>query len=327
MRLVTLIGGSGFLGRYAAQAFARAGWRVRVAVRRPNDALALRTYGDVGQVEPVQANIRDDASIAAAVRGADVVVNLVGILAPLGKQTFDAVHDDGAARVAKAAAAAGVGRLIQISAIGADEDSESDYASSKARGEAAVRAAFPNAVILRPSIVFGQEDQFFNRFAAMTRFTPVLPMVGAETKFQPVYVNDVAKAILAAAEAGAEVEGATYELGGPDVYSFAELMRLMLKVVQRRRGLLPVPFFAARIKAWFLDLIPYLSFGMLANSILTVDQVRMLENDNVVDPAKDGMKALGLRPTAVEAIIPSYLYRFRPYGQFEAPPLDKAQQS
>lgn len=326
MRRVTLIGGSGFIGRYAAQAFARAGWRVRVAVRRPNDAIALRTYGDVGQVEPVQANIRDDASIAAAVKGADVVVNLVGILAPLGAQTFEAVQAEGARRVAEAARDAGVKRLIHISAIGADPDSESDYAKTKAKGEAAARAAMPGAVILRPSIVFGPEDEFFNRFAAMARLTPVLPMVGASTRFQPVYVNDVAKAILAAAEAGDAVEGATLELGGPTVYSFAELMRLMLKVIQRRRFLAPVPFFLARIKASAFDLIPYLTFGLLPNSILTVDQVRLLEKDNVVDPARDGLKALGVRPTGVEAIIPTYLYRFRPYGQFEQPSAEEIEQ-
>lgn len=326
MRLVTLVGGSGFIGRYAAQAFARAGWRVRVAVRRPNEAIALRTYGDVGQVEPVQANIRDDASIAAAVKGADVVVNLVGILAPLGAQSFDAVQAEGARRVAKAAKEAGVPRLIQISAIGADADSESDYARTKAEGEAAAREFFPGAVILRPSIVFGPEDQFFNRFAGMTRLSPLLPVVGAGTRFQPVYVNDVAKAVLAAAEGGSEVEGQTYELGGPKIYSFTELMRLMLKTVQRKRGLIPVPLFIARIQAFFFDLIPYLSLGLLPNSILTGDQVRMLAEDNIVDPAKDGLKALGLAPTSVEAILPSYLYRFRPYGQFEQPAQAEAEQ-
>ncbi|MEL6980193.1 MAG: complex I NDUFA9 subunit family protein [Pseudomonadota bacterium] len=321
MPLVTMVGGSGFLGRYAAQAFARAGWRVRVAVRRPNAAIALRTYGDVGQVEPVQANIRDDASIAAAMRGADLVVNLVGILAPLGKQSFDAVQADGAARVAKAAKAAGAARMIQISAIGADPDSRSAYARTKAEGEAAVLAEGPTPTILRPSIVFGEEDQFFNRFAGMARFAPALPVVGARTKFQPIFVADVAKAILAASQ-NAEAEGRTLELGGPSLYSFEELMGVMLETIRRRRGLIKLPFWLAKIQGRAFDLIPYASLGLLRNDVLTYDQVVMLQNDNVVDPGKDGMALLGLKPTSVEAVIPSYLYRFRPYGQFEPPPMN-----
>lgn len=319
MRLATLVGGSGFLGRYVAQAFARAGWRVRVAVRRPNAALAMRTYGDVGQVEPVQANIRDDASIARAVDGAELVVNLVGILAPSGKQSFDAVQAQGAERVAQAAKTAGAGRFIQVSAIGADADSLSDYARTKALGEQAASTAFSDAVILRPSIVFGPEDQFFNRFAGMARFAPAVPVVGAKTRFQPVYVNDVAHAIVASAERSAGVDGRTLELGGPRVYTFEALMGVMLDTIKRKRFLARLPFWAAKLQGRAFDLIPTLTLGALPNSVLTLDQVRLLEKDNVVDPAKDGFKALGMTPTSVEAILPTYLYRFRPYGQYDPP--------
>ncbi len=319
MPLVVLIGGSGFIGRYAAQAFAREGWRVRVATRRPNQAIDVRTYGAVGQVEPVQANIRDDASIARVVAGADVVVNLVGILAPLGKQSFKAVQEDGADRVARMAKQAGVPRLIQVSAIGADAESRAVYAQTKAAGEAAARAQYPDAIVLRPSIVFGPEDQFFNRFAGMARLSPFLPVVGPNTRFQPVYVGDVASAILAAA-IREDALGKTFELGGPRIYSFAELMRLMLKVIRRRRLLLPLPFFIAHIQGFVFDLIPWVTFGLIGNGVLTRDQVRLLAKDNVAAEDAPGLKDLGVTPTTVEAVTPSYLWRFRPQGQYDETP-------
>lgn len=316
MPLAVLVGGSGFVGRYTAQKFARAGWRVRVAVRRPNLAIAMRTYGDVGQVEPVQANIRDEASMARAMAGADVVVNLVGVLQESGRQTFDAVQAEGADRVARLAKAAGAARFVHVSAIGADADSESDYARTKAAGEAAVRAHFPEATILRPSIIFGVEDQFFNRFAGMARFSPAIPVVGAETRFQPVYVDDVAQAIFEAAtrdEAAAQL----YELGGPRSYSFVELMRLMLETIHRKRLILPLPFPIARMQAWAFDTLQWISGGLFVNTLITRDQVKLLAKDNVVAEGALGLKDLGIEPTSAEAIVPSYLYRFRPYGQYD----------
>ena len=237
--LVTIVGGSGFVGRYIAQAMARRGWRVRVAVRRPNEAHFVRPYGDVGQVEPVQANIRDEASLRRAVKGATAVVNCVGVLAESGSQSFRALQAEGAARAARVAADEGVERFVQISAIGADPESPSAYGRTKAEGEAAVREAFPDAVILRPSVVFGPEDEFFNRFASMSRFSPALPLVGAETKFQPVYVVDVAQA--AAMAAVGEARPGIYELGGPRVATFRELMELLLEVIRRRRLILALP--------------------------------------------------------------------------------------
>jgi NADH dehydrogenase len=311
--LCTIFGGSGFVGRYVAQRMARRGWRVRVAVRRPNNAHFVRPYGDVGQVEPVQANIRDDASVARAVAGATAVINCVGILAEGGKQTFNAVQADGAARIAKAAAAAGATSLVHISAIGADAGSASAYARSKATAEAAVTEAFPGAVILRPSIIFGTEDQFFNRFAAMARLTPVIPAVGAGTKFQPVYVDDVAEAAAIAAT-GAAAPG-VYELGGPAVYTFRELMNVMLTSVHRRRKVVNVPFGVARIMAKVCKLVQTLSFGLIPAAI-TADQVELLKSDNVVAPGAQGFDALGISTTPVEAVIDSYLYAWRPYGQY-----------
>ena len=314
--IVTIFGGSGFVGRYIARRMAKEGWRVRVAVRRPNEAIFVRPYGDVGQVEPIQANIRDDASTAAAVEGATAVVNCVGILFEDSRQKFDGVQAEGAARIAKAAAAAGVERFVHLSAIGADAASDADYARTKAEGEAAVLEAFPTATILRPSIVFGPEDQFFNRFAAMTKFSPVVPMVGADTRFQPVYVDDVA----AAAVKGVLGEASgLYELGGPQTYSFRDLMQIMLKEVRRKRLLLALPFFAAKIMAFVLDLIGKVTgvFG-LPNSQLTRDQVKLLEKDNVAAADAQGFEALGISPAAVESIVGEYLYAYRPYGQYDA---------
>jgi uncharacterized protein YbjT (DUF2867 family) len=312
----TVFGGSGFIGRYVVQRLAKAGWRVRVAVRRPNEAHFVRTYGVVGQVEPIQANIRDEASTRAAIAGADAVINCVGVLAEAGKQTFDALLDQGAARIARISAEEGVRSLVHVSACGADPDSESSYASAKGRGEAAVRRAFPAAVILRPSIVFGTEDEFFNRFGAMARLSPVLPLVCPNTRFQPVYVDDVAAAAVAAATGRANP--GVYELGGPEVATFRELMQRLLRIIERRRMIITVPTWLARINAWFFDLVPSLTGGLVRNSLLTGDQVRLLANDNVVRPGAPGLAELGIRPTAMDAVLESYLYAFRPHGQFDA---------
>lgn len=314
--IVTIFGGSGFLGRYVTQRMARAGWRVRVAVRRPNEAHFVRTYGFVGQVEPIQANIRDDASTRRVMTGARAVVNCVGILVESGKQRFDDVQTHGAARVARIAAEEGVARLVQISAIGADADSDSRYARSKAAGEAAVRAAFPTAVILRPSIMFGAEDQFFNRFAAMARWSPVLPLVGADTRFQPVYVDDVAAA--AAKAAIEEVPPGLYELGGPEIETFRALMQRMLAIIERRRVVLALPGGLARAQAAFLDGLQRLSSGLFTNHLLTQDQIRQLARDNVVAPEAWGFAELGITPTPMDAVLESYLYSYRVHGQYEA---------
>ncbi len=314
--IVTIFGGSGFVGRYIARRMAKRGWRVRVAVRRPNEAIFVRPYGDVGQVEPIQANIRDDASTRRAIEGATAVINCVGILYQDSRQRFDGVQAEGAARIARLAAECGAARLVHLSAIGADANSESAYARTKAAGEAAVREAFPNAVILRPSIIFGREDQFFNRFAAMARLSPVVPLIGAETRFQPVYVDDVAEAAARGAE-GAAAPG-LYELGGPRAYTFRALMELMLKETRRRRLLLPVPFFAAKIMASVLDAVQSITLGVLANKQITRDQVSLLRGDNVVSEGAKGFSDLGIEPTGVESVVGEYLYAYRPYGQYDA---------
>jgi uncharacterized protein YbjT (DUF2867 family) len=313
-KLVTIFGGSGFVGRYIARRMAKEGWRVRVAVRRPNEALFVRPYGAVGQVEPVQANIRDDASVAAAIRGADAVVNCVGILAEGGKNTFDSVQAQGAARVARLSAAAGVKQLVQISAIGADANSNSGYARSKAQGEQAVLEHFPGAVILRPSIIFGAEDEFFNRFAPMARRLPVLPVVGPNSRFQPVFVDDVAaaavKGVLGQAAPG------VYELGGPDVETFRGLMQRMLDVIGRRALVVAIPFFGAQLMAWGLDMLQKVTFGLFTNSMITRDQVRQLVRDNVVADDARSFADLGIEPTDMDAILDTYLWQFRPSGQY-----------
>ncbi|MEY1557168.1 complex I NDUFA9 subunit family protein [Yoonia sp. R2331] len=312
--LVTIFGGSGFVGRYIARRMAKAGWRVRVAVRNPDEALFVKPYGVVGQVEPVFCNIRDDASVAAVMGGADVVINCVGVLEEVGKNTFDAVQAEGAERIARMAAQHGVARMVHISAIGANADAASDYARTKAEGEAGVLAHMPDAVILRPSIIFGQEDQFFNRFAGMSRFGPVLPVAGAETRFQPVFVDDVA----AAAEAGAlGAASGVYELGGPEVDTFRGLMQRMLDVVQRRRLVINMPFWMARIVASVSGAVQFLSLGIVKAPI-TGDQVKNLAVDNVVSEGAKTLADLGIQPTAMEAILPDYLWRFRPSGQYAA---------
>lgn len=315
-KLVTIYGGSGFVGRYIARRMAKEGWRVRVAVRRPNEAIFVRPYGVVGQVEPILCNIRDDASVAAAMAGADAVVNCVGILAETGKNSFDAVQADGAERVARLAAAEGIAQMVHISAIGADAEADSEYAQTKAEGEAGVLRHMPDAVILRPSIIFGAEDQFFNRFAGMARMSPIVPLVGADTKFQPVFVDDVAQAAVAGVlgQAGPGV----YELGGPEVHSFRALMAEMLGVIHRRRLLLSVPFWVGGIMGWVFDLLQSLTFGLFQNGVLTKDQVKNLRNDNVVSDGAKGFADLGIEPVELSSVLPDYLWRFRPSGQYDA---------
>ncbi|WP_299737436.1 complex I NDUFA9 subunit family protein [uncultured Roseobacter sp.] len=315
-KLITIYGGSGFVGRYIARRMAKAGWRVRVAVRRPNEAIFVKPYGVVGQVEPVLCNIRDDASVRAVMAGADAVVNCVGILAESGKNGFDSVQAEGAARVARIAAEEQVARLVHISAIGADAESDSDYARTKAEGEAGVLEHMPQAVILRPSIIFGPEDQFFNRFASMSRLGPVLPVVGADTRFQPVFVDDVAKAAELAVT-GKAAPG-VYELGGPDVASFRALMQQMLAVIHRRRLVLNVPFFIARIMAFGFDMLQTLTVGLFTNSMITRDQVRNLAKDNVVSDDAKSFADLGITPVSMASVLPDYLWRFRPSGQYDA---------
>jgi uncharacterized protein YbjT (DUF2867 family) len=314
-KLVTIYGGSGFVGRYITRRMAKAGWRVRVAVRRPNEAMYVKPYGTVGQVEPVLCNIRDDASVAQVMQGADAVINCVGILASNGKNTFEAVQADGATRVARLAAEQGIAKMVHISAIGADANSESDYSQTKAQGEAGVLAHMPDAIILRPSVVFGTEDEFFNRFAGMTRMGPVLPLVGAETKFQPVHVDDVAKATELAVTT--DVAAGVYELGGPDVASLRDLMGTMLGIIRRRRLVLNMPFFAARIMAFCFEMGGKLTFG-IAPALVTRDQVKNLAIDNVVADDSKGFADLGIEPAAMGAILPDYLWRFRPTGQYDA---------
>lgn len=314
-KLATVFGGSGFVGRYIVWALARKGYRVRAAVRRPDLAGYLQPMGVVGQVYGVQANLRYPDSIARAVEGADIVINAVGILAPTGAQTFEAIHAEGARRVAKAAKEAGATRLIHISAIGADKKSSAQYARTKAAGEEATFAEFPSAIVLRPSIVFGPEDEFFNRFAAMARISPFLPLIGGgRTKFQPVFVGDVGNAAAAAAT-GAGKLGTIYEIGGPEVSSFRDLLKATLHYADRRRLLLPIPFWAAKLLAVLTWPLP--------NSLrpMTVDQVRLLQSDNVVSEAAKNegrtIAALGVeRPASIDGIVPAYLERFKPRGQY-----------
>jgi len=314
-KLVTIYGGSGFVGRYITRRLAQAGWRVRVAVRRPNEAMHVKPYGVVGQVEPVFCNIRDDESVRSVLHGADAVVNCVGTFDRKGRNNFDAVQHEGAERIARLASEEGVDRMVHISAIGADAESDSIYAQTKAQGEAGILEAFPTAVILRPSVIFGPEDNFFNRFAGMTRFSPILPVVGGSTKFQTVYVDDVAHA--AAKGVMGEAEPGIYELGGPDVNSFRELMEQMLQVIRRRRIIINLPFWMASIMGGLMEFIQTISLGLVPPQI-TRDQVRSLKVDNVVADDAKGFADLEIEPTSLEAVLPDYLWRFRPAGQYEA---------
>ncbi len=302
-KLVTVIGGSGFIGRYVVQKLADAGHRVRVAVRHPNLALFLKPLGRVGQVQLVQANLRNEASIAAAVADTDAVVNLVGLLFESGHQSFDEVQRDGAILAAQCAAKAGAKNFVHMSAIGADAQSDSHYGRSKAEAEAGVRAAFPTATILRPSIVFGPEDGFFNKFAAMAKWPmPVMPVVSGNTKFQPIYVQDVAEAIVHAVDSNAYA-GQIYELGGPRVYSFRELTQYILDEIGVHKPLIDVPLGIAKLQAMLLGLAP--------KPLVTSDQLKLLAYDNVVSSGAKTLEAFGITPTPLEAVVPNYLIRYR----------------
>ena len=309
--LVTVFGGSGFLGRHLVQALAQRQFRIRVAVRRPDLAGHLQPLGRVGQIHAVQANVRFPASVAAAVHDAAIVINLTGILYERGQQRFEAIHARGAGTVAAAAARVGA-RMLHVSALGADARSPSRYARSKAQGEAAVRAACPQAMIFRPSILFGPEDDFFNRFASMARISPVLPLIGGgRTRFQPVFVGDVASAVAQAADA-AGTPATTYEFGGPDVKTFKELLAFILATIMRSRLLVPIPFALAEAQALVLQFWP--------RPLLTPDQVTLLRRDNVVSSEavlnQRTLSAFGIAPAAMAAIVPAYLWRFRKTGQF-----------
>ncbi|HLI10905.1 MAG TPA: complex I NDUFA9 subunit family protein [Alphaproteobacteria bacterium] len=331
-RRVTVFGGSGFIGRHLVRRLAAHGDVLRIAVRDPEGAAFLKPMGDVAQIVPMRVDIRDEATVRAAVQGADAVVNLVGILFERGRQSFAEIQARGPGRIARAARAAGVKRLVHVSALGADLLSPSVYGRTKAEGEAAMRDAFPAATIMRPSVVFGPEDRFFNRFGALARMLPVLPVFRARprlerypeggarlllcgdggTRFQPVYVGDVAAAIFRALEEPS-CQGQTYELGGPRVYSFREIMGLVLHETQRRRLLVPVPLWLAEIEAALLGLVP------LPEPLLTRDQVRLMRRDNVVAPGAPGLAELGIVPVPAEAILPTYMDIYRRGGRYRSP--------
>lgn len=325
LRLVTVFGGSGFVGRQIVQRLASQGVRVRVAVRDPLKAAFLKPLGDLGQIAPMKVNVADEAAVARAVEGADAVVNLIGILYESGRRTFQAMHVDAPERIARLSKAAGVSRFVHMSALGADESSPARYARTKAEGEAAVRRHFPEASILRPSVIFGPHDNFFNLFGSMTRLLPVLPyyvddafrtvkddsgkkradLVGSGGPcFQPVYVGDVADATMACLNTNAHA-GQTFELGGPRAYTMREIMELVVQQAERNTKVVPVPFWVARIQAKVL--------GKLPKPLITSDQVKLLERDNVVSGSLPGIEALGIEPTAAETILPTYMSRFRPH--------------
>jgi NADH dehydrogenase len=321
-QLVTVFGGSGFLGRHVVRALVKRGYRVRVAVRRPDLAGFLQPLGMVGQIHAVQANLRYPASVTAAVMGADAVVNLVGIMKEQGRQSFTAVQANGARAVAQACATVGIGRLVQISALGADLESRSAYARTKAEGEAAIRQIVPQAVILRPSVMFGPEDTFFNRFGSMARMLPVLPLVGdGAARLQPAFAGDVAEVVARAID-GSVAAGLTYELGGPEVMSLRRIVEDVCKVTGRKRPIVPLPLSLAGVMARVLELVDTLTLGLLPDELkLTRDQVLLLGQDNVVSPeaVKEGrdFTGLGIAPVSVEVEVPSYLWRFRKTGQFD----------
>jgi uncharacterized protein YbjT (DUF2867 family) len=314
-KIVTLIGGSGFIGRHIVRALAKRGYRIRVACRRPDLAGHVQPLGTPGQIMPVQANVRFPASLAAACDGATAVVNLTGVLSSRGAQSFDAIHVFGAEASARAAKAAKAQVFIQMSALGADAESGSEYGRTKAAGEAKARAAFPGAIVLRPSIVFGPEDNFFNQFAGLSRLAPALPLIGGgHTKFTPLFVGDLAEAIARLIDKG-EASGLTYELGGPEVFSFKQLMEFTLETIGRKRLLVPVPWPIAKVMGTVMGLLPF--------APLTADQVELLKTDNVVSEAatRDGrdLKGLGITGHSIQGIVPSYLYRYRRAGQFTVP--------
>ncbi|NNU15978.1 complex I NDUFA9 subunit family protein [Parvularcula sp. ZS-1/3] len=313
-KLVTVFGASGFLGRHVVRELAKRGHRVRAAVRRPHDAVFLQPMGAVGQIQLFQSNVRYRTSVSDALAGADACVNLVGILAEGGKQKFQAVQADGAEHIARECARGGIDNVVHVSAIGADAESESVYARTKAEGEAAMREHLGDKVtVVRPSIVFGPQDDFFNRFAEMARMAPALPLIGGgKTKFQPVYVDDIADAIARLIDGEAETGGA-YELGGPEVLTFKECLELMLKIVDRRRPLVPVPFFAAKPMGQMGDLVSKLP---IIQAPITEDQVKMLKRDNIVGEGVKTFDDLGITPETLDAVLPTYLFRYRKQGQF-----------
>jgi len=306
-QLVTIFGGAGFVGTTVVEHLAKTGSRIRVVARQPNSALHVKPLGDVGQVQVVQGNIRDENSVRAAVRGSDMVINLVGILYESGAQKFKAIHEDGASAIARACAEFGVKKLVHMSAIGADEASPARYGQSKARGEKAVLAAFPEATIIRPSVIFGARDNLFNRFASAASLLPLLPVFSGDTKFQPVYVGDVAGVIVRALTDDS-MKGELYELGGADILSLREMMKLAAHEAMQKVFFIDVPDFIAPYKVFFLGLLP--------NPPITLDQLKMLKKDNVVSDDARGLSDLGITPTLLEAILPTYLHRYRPKGQF-----------
>jgi len=320
-RLVTVFGGSGFVGRHIVRALARQGWRVRVAVRRPDLAGFLSPLGAVGQIEAVQANLRYPESVEAAVEGANAVVNAAGVKRQSGPQSYEAVHVLGAGAIARAAAAQGVGALALVSGIGADAASSNPYIASKGRGEAATREAFAGATVLRPSVVFGPEDEFFNRFAALARVLPVLPLFGGgATRLQPVFAGDVALAAARALDGGAAA-GRIYELGGPEIMTLREAVERTLRIVERRCALVALPFGVSRLIAHTTEIASVVSLGRFPKTLTTTrDEIELLRHDNVVGAAAiaegRALSDLGVAPQGVEAIAPTYLYRFRKTGQY-----------
>ncbi|MGZ9809515.1 complex I NDUFA9 subunit family protein [Pseudoroseicyclus sp. H15] len=312
--LVTIFGGSGFLGRLIARRLANQGWRVRVAVREPHDAGFVRQYGAVGQVEPVFCSILDDRSVAAALAGADAAVNCVGVLGDKGRNTLTAVNEEGAARIARIAKEMGVAHLVHLSGLGADDGTESGYLQTKADGEAAVREIFPGAMILRPAPMFGIDDTFFNRLAKLARAFPVIPVPRPDTKLQPVYVDDVAAAAVMGVTGAAS---GTYALGGPEVVTQRELMHGIVSLIRRKRVIFGMPLFLARLTAWAGDIVQVLSLGIVKTPI-SKDELRALAHDSVVPEGAKGFAELGITPTAMEVILPTYLWRFRPSGQYLA---------
>ncbi|MEO1919817.1 MAG: complex I NDUFA9 subunit family protein [Paracoccaceae bacterium] len=313
--IVTIFGGSGFVGRYVAQRMARAGWRVRVAVRRPNEAMHVKPYGDVGQVEPILCNVRDEASLRRVIEGADAVVNCVGILQETKFQSFEDVHVDAAEMIANLCTEAGVSKLVHISALGASAESDSRYFETKAEGDLLVLEAMPNAVVLRPSVIFGAEDQLFNRLASFSLISPVLPLLGAETQFQPVYVDDIAAAVEVAV--CGVITGGIYELGGPEVATMRSLAQTVMNVTGRRRVVWAMPMWLAHKEAWSSEMIEKLSGGLIP-AIITRDQLKVLQVDNVVSKAAADLAAFGVEPTAMTSVLDGYLYHYRAKGQFTA---------
>ena len=308
-KLVTLFGGSGFVGRHMVRALANDGWRIRVAVRKPNNALFLKPMGRVGQIQIVKANVHDEDAVRAALKGADAAINLVAVLYQSGSQRFESLHVEAAERIARLSSELGVGRLLHVSGLGVERNARSRYAQTKVQGEEKVREAFPGATIFRPSVVFGPEDDLFNKFAWLARLSPMLPLIGGGgTKFQPTFVGDVARATAKVLNDPATA-GKTYELGGPETMTLKQIMELVLKETRRNRILLPIPFGLARAQAIVLGLLP--------KPLLTVDQVRLLETDNVVSEGALTFRDLGITPEAAGGIVPSYLWRFRKHGEFE----------